>query len=892
MGFWRWPSIVRLRLRSLFRGGLADRELDEELAEHVRYQTEANLAAGMPADRARTAALRALGGVERVKDECRDERGVTLVEHTVRDIRLAVRQLAKQPVLSIAAIVSLALGIGANTAIFQWLDALTMRSLPVHAPHELVEIRLAGGGRLGRHTGRNRQLSYPQWIELERRLDAFTSTLAFGDTRFNLAPSGEVRYVEGLWVSGSFFETLGIGPILGRLLSRGDDRPGCGYPGAVISHALWQRDFGGRADVVGQTLSLGSDRVPILGVTPAGFFGVEVGRRFDVALPLCSSGFDRRDHWWLAAFGRLKPGWTRPQAQAQIEGVMAGVQRDTLPATYRADEAALYGAMRVEVRDARTGVSPLRASYEPPLRVLMAIAALVLFITAVNLANLLLARAVARQPEFALRLALGGSRRRLVLQVLAECLVLSVLGAAAALGMARLVSGSLVPLLSTAVDPVFLDLSLDWRVFGLTALAAVATTFVFGTAPALAASRAEALRPGTRGTTAVRPALALRRGLVAVQIAVTLALLAASLGLGRSFRNLATEDLGVAADGVVIASVFFPGASYPPEKRPLAYGEIERRLRTTAGVTGLAESFTTPIGGSFSDRQIRVDGGLAGESYVNWVSAGYFETLGTPLVAGRDFDARDTPGSPRVAIVNEAFAKAFLGDAPIGRRFATVNAASVPDTEWEVIGVVRNQKYLLIREPFPPIFYPASSQEAPGLTRRYVIRSTEPPQRAIASIGSVLAETDPTISVRYASLSTQVSDALLQDRMTARLAALFGVVSLLLSVVGLYGVVSYSVTSRRSEIGVRMALGATGGRILGMILGDVGRVLAVGLAAGGVMAVGATRAIGSLLYEVEPNDPGLLLLSAGILAAAGVLAAACPARLAAGADPLSTLRES
>jgi predicted permease len=449
-----------------------------------------------------------------------------------------------------------------------------------------------------------------------------------------------------------------------------------------------------------------------------------------------------------------------------------------------------------------------------------------------------------------------------------------------------------MPLLSTAVDPVFLDLTLDWRVFGLTAAVAVVTTLAFGTAPALAASRAGVLRPGARGATTTRHALTLRRGLVAVQVAVTLALVAASLVLGRSFRNLATEDLGVVTDGVVIANVFFPAAGYPPEKRSLAYADLDERLRALPGVTGLAEAFTTPIGGSFSDRQVRVDGGVAGTTYVNWVSAGYFDALGTPLVAGRDFDARDTPGSPRVAIVNEAFAAAYLGPAPLGRRFGTLNAANTPDSEFEVVGVVRNQKYLLIREPFPPIFYPASSQESPGLTRRYVVRSDGPPQRTTASIGALLAQVDPTISVRYAPLSTQVSEALLQDRLTARLAELFGLVALLLAVVGLYGVVSYSVTTRRAEIGVRMALGATRGRILSMVLGDVGRVVAAGLIAGSVLAFGATQAIGSLLYEVEPHDPGLLALSAGILAAAGALAAAWPARAAAGADPLSTLRES
>jgi hypothetical protein len=308
-------------------------------------------------------------------------------------------------------------------------------------------------------------------------------------------------------------------------------------------------------------------------------------------------------------------------------------------------------------------------------------------------------------------------------------------------------------------------------------------------------------------------------------------------------------------------------------------------------MTRIAEAFTTPIGGSFSDRAITMNGERLGESFRNQISREYFDTLGTPIISGRDFDARDAPGAPLVAIVNEAFAGKFLKGPPLGQRFGTVNEAGLPDTVYEVIGVVKNQKYMEMREPFPPIFYPASSQAEPTLTQRYVVRSSEPPARAIAAIGAMLNDVDPKISVRYSRLSTQIAEALLQEQLMARLSALFGFVALALALVGLYGVVSYSVASRRGELGVRVALGASGARILGMILGDVGRMLAYGVAAGCVIALMASRTVGSLLFGLEPTDATTLVVSATLLVSMGMLAAAVPARRAARIDPASTLRE-
>ena len=887
----RLRHIVRLRLRSLFAGAAADRELDEELRYHLEQQVAEHVAAGMAPHQARTEALRAIGGVEQRKEECRDQRRTSRIENLVRDLRLAVRQLRKHPGFTFTAIVSLALGIGANTAIFQLLNALSLRTLPVRAPHELVEMQLTGDGRAGRHTGRNRQISLPQYDALLRRQQAFSSMLAFGDTRFNLSRSGEIRYVDGLWVSGNFFDTLGITPAVGRLIAPPDDVPGCGAGVAVISYALWQTHFGGRADIIGQTIPGPGTVVPIIGVTAPGFFGVEVGRQFGVALPNCASGNTRRDHWWLAAIGRLKPGWTPEQARAHLQGILPEVQREALP-DYRHEWQEEYLKMAARVVDASAGVSPLRQSYQRPLWILMAVAALVLLLAAVNLANLLLARATLRRPEFAVRLAIGGTRARVIQQVLTESLLIAVIGSIAAIGVAVAVSRSIPPLMSTVVDRIHLDLSPDWRVFGFTAIVGVLTSLVFGLAPAI---RLSAVSIGTRtdrGSAGNEGARA-RRLLVAAQVAITLVLLFGGLLFLRTFRNLSTQDLGIAERDVVIASVFFLDAAQPAAKRPAAYRDLDARLRAIPGMVSLAETYTTPLGGNSSNSDIEVDHNSVGMAWINRISPGYFQTLGVTILSGRDIDERDTRGSTKVALVTKSFSEEYLAGAGVGAHFTIPEDRGGAGTDYEVIGVIADQKYMDIREVRPKILYTASAQDAepPPLVRRYIIRAASTPAQTIAAISSTVAAFDPTATIRYALLDTQVGEAMLQERLMARLSSLFGGVALLLAIVGLYGVVSYGVASRRAEIGVRVALGASRPRILSMILGDVGKIMVAGVAVGCVLALAAGRGIGSLLFGLNPDDVTTLAVAAGLLVTCGFASAAWPARRAAGVDPLTALRE-
>jgi putative ABC transport system permease protein len=827
-----------------------------------------------------------------------------LEDEMFQDLRFGVRMLLKNKSFTTVAILSLALGIGANMAIFQLIDAVRLRTLPVRAPQELAEVRLADmkGARGG--FSRSPSVTNPIWEQIRDRQQAFSSIFAWGTDTANLAPGGEVRPARMLYVCGDSFNTLGVPPALGRDFNTADDQRGCGAPGLILSHAFWQREYGGDANVIGRKLTLADHSLEIIGVTPANFFGMEVGRSFDLALPLCAISLVRGNtrmletgtQWWLTVTGRLKPGWSVEEATAQTQAISPGVFEAALPANYPPPSVKDYLGSRLIAIPAGSGVSELREKYEQALWLLLAIAGLVLLIACANLANLLLARASAREREIAVRQALGASRGRLVRQLLIESLLLAVVGAALGAGLAQALSRLLVAFLSTTADPVSLDLAVDWRVLGFAVGLALLTCLLFGLAPAIRVTRkrpGEVMKSGGRGMTASRERFSLRRALVVVQVALSLVLVAGALLFSRSLGKLLTVDTGFQQEGVLTASVSFQRLNLPPDRNPAFKEELVGRLRTIPGVesaaTGMAP-FRDWGGGT-----VWMDGtnSQQGQSTsLSRVGPDYFKTLQISLLGGRDFDARDRIGSPDVAIVNEAFARKFLnGASPVGHSFWVEASPNTPDTRYEIVGLVRDTKYEDLREEFQPIAYYCDAQnEGAGPGAQVMIRSRLPQGETVAAVKRALNEINPAITVRFQEFKPMIEATILRERLMATLSGFFGLLALLLACIGLYGILSYGVASRTNEIGVRIALGAGRRDVFWLILREAFLLVIAGVAVGLPIIFAVTRLASTLLFGLTPTDPVSLLGAAVLMVGVAMVAGYLPSRRATQVDPLVALR--
>jgi predicted permease len=826
----------------------------------------------------------------------------------LQDLRYSARTLRKQPGFTLIAVITLALGIGANTAIFQLLNAVRLRALPVQNPEELAELRIAEPrGRWGNFNGRNPELTNPLWEQIRERQQAFDGIFAWSTATMNLSPRGEQRFTEdGLWVSGDFFNVLGVKPVLGRVLTRADDQRGCGSPGAVISHAFWQRAYGGDPAVVGREITIDGHPVEILGVTQAGFFGVEVGRHFDVALPLCADALingegnrlDRRSVWWLGAIGRLKPGWTLQQAIAHLNSISPGMFAETVNQGHTAETAAKYRALKLEARSAGHGVSSLRQRYNDPLNLLLAIAGLVLLIACTNLANLMLARASAREREIVVRLALGASRGRLVRQLLTESLLLAALGAVIGAWVASDMSQYVVSLISTDLTPLFVSLDMDWRVFGFTAGLAILTCVFFGLTPALRTTRvtpAEVLKSSGRGLTTNREGFSLRRSLAVSQVAVSLMLMVGALLFTRSLYNLITQDAGFVQDGILQTDINLAPLNLPVEQRYEFKREVVNRLRAMPGVEAAASATNVPLGGNVWNETIFVDtdnGVEKGVANFNQVGPDYFQTLSIPLLAGRDFGDRDTLTAQKVAIVNESFTRRFFdGASPLGKTFRIEVGPGQPDHVYRIVALVRDTKYDDLRAEFKPILYLAESQrERHGTYSQILLRSNLPINSLMAEVRQTLGAANPGIAFHFHVFKTQLRESLMRERLMATLTGFFGVLAALLATVGLYGVLSYMVAQRTHEIGIRLALGADRGQIVKMIMGEATILLVIGLVIGTALALATAKTASTLLYGLEPHDPMTYLLAAILLAVVAAAASYLPARRASNVDPMVALR--
>ena len=902
----RWFHKLPLRFRSVFRRGSVEEELNAELRFHLEKLIEVKVARGMTTEEARYAALRELGGVEQIKEECRDMRRVSYIENLVQDLRYGLRQLSRNSGFAAVALLSLALGIGANTAIFQLLDAVRLRMLPVENPQQLAEVHLTNQhGRHGSFFNWHAMLTYAIWEQVRANHEPFSGVVAWAPDSLNLAPRGEVHLVSGIWVSGDFFNVLGVQPLLGRVFNAADDQRGCGAgAGAVVSYSFWERELGGEASAIGRKLTVDYHPVEVLGVTPASFFGLDVGHSFDVALPICSQPvlgsednyLDTKHDWWLTVIGRLKPGWTLEKATAYLGSISPGIFEATLPPAYTSEHAKRYLAFKLAAYPAGGGISSLRESASDPLGLLLAITGLVLLIACANLANLMLARASAREREVAVRLALGALRRRLVRQMLAESLLLAVAGGGAGLFLAGTLSKLLALLLSTSENRVVLTLSTDWRVFAFTASVAMLATVLFGLMPALRVTRiapGEAMKAGGRGLTADRQRFGLRRVLVILQVAISLALIVGALLFTRSLRNLLTVDLGFQRNGILITDLDLTQLHLPVERRFVFDRQLLDQIRSTPGVDSAAAAAIVPISGNSSNRSVWMEGSDPAQAkgpWFNWVSPEYFKTMGTPLLGGRDFNDHDTPTSPKVAIVNEAFARQFSSGAnPVGKRLWQKAELGQPQVVYEIIGLVKNTKYQDLREEFPPLVYvPITQGTDPD--QPILIRSRVPLADLTSRVKHTILETSPDISIQFRTLQGMIHDELVGERLMATLSGCFGILAALLASVGLYGVMSYMVARRRNEIGIRMTLGASPGKITRLILREAGMLLAVGLGVGLVLALAGGRAASSMLFGLKPYDPITMAMGPALLAIVALAASYLPARRATRVDPLVALR--
>jgi predicted permease len=820
-----------------------------------------------------------------------------LEDEMIQDLRYGIRMLLKHKGFTAVAVLSLALGIGANTAIFSLMDAMLFKLLPVEQPEQLYFIHNVGPRR-----SEGGAPPYPCFERFRERSQSFTGLAAFTGVGGRLKIDGQLEEVSSQGVSGNYFSLLGINAVLGRTFGPADDAvPGKGGPDglvAVISYDYWTSRFGRAPAAIGKVVQLGNDPVTIIGVAPAGFYGLVPGRKFDILLPMMTAGAEplaARERWWFDAVGRVKPGVPLEQARAELDTIF----QSYMDGTGINAEGRREAFNRIELRPASRGLNDLRRQFSQPLQALMAIVALVLLIACANVANLLLARATARRKEFAVRLALGASRLRLVRQVLTESLLLVTLGGLLGLLLARWGSAFLVSFFATGRGRIFVNLPLDYRVLSFTAGVALLTGLLFGLAPALQATRSEpnaALKDSTGTGTRARSLFG--KSLIMAQVALSLLLLVGAGLFVRTLHNLKTIDAGFRPEGVMTMGINPPDGAYQGEHLAALWKDVLVRVERLPGVRSATLTTLSPLSRGDRGVAIEVAGFTPGSDRdkgirLNQVSPGYFQTFGVPLVQGRGFSDADNETAPRVALINEAAVRFYFGDrSPLGTqvRFGQREQASPP---YEIVGVVKDGRNKNLREADTRTIYLPITQARDRLGRlTLAVRAEGRPTELTGAISHELRGIGPDIMLtNIVTLNEQVDQSLLQERLVATLALFFGLLALLLACIGLYGVMSYEVARRTNEIGIRMALGAGASRIVGLVLGESLRRVVLGVVLGLGGALAAARWIESLLFGLSPRDPLTLGLATLALLTVAAVAGYLPARRAAQVDPLVALRD-
>ena len=903
-------SDLYIRLRSLFRRTKVDEELYDELRFHLERQTEKYLRAGMNPEQAMRQARMELGGLAQVQEGCREARGVTFLETLIQDLRFGFRMLCKTPGFTMVVVLTLALGIGANTSIFTLVNAVMLRSLPVRDPQQLVVAEWSARNR-PHHLGTSSfgdcqdyqgmrsdcSLSYPMFQQIRDQKNLFANVMAFaGPVQLDLSGNGAASIAQGELVSGSYFETLGVIPALGRTLNSEDEKPGA-EPVAVLDYAYWQHVFGGSPSVIGRTVRLNNTVFTIVGVADSMFTRLTPGKSVDLWVALTQGeqlgqGWAQRsdaNNWWLVVVGRLQSGASRRQAQAAVNAIFVNnALHGTKTVWTPADDPHLW------LLPAQQGLSGIRYQYGKPLMLLLAAVGIVLLIACANVAGLMLARSAAREREMAVRLAMGAGRRRVIRQLLTESLLLSMFGAALGAVVAYVGTTGLAAFFArNSYQPLRLDLQPNWLVLLFAMGVAVLTAIGFGLAPALrgaGANVATELKGNTASATGQRTGHRLGPGkwLVVMQVALSMVVLAGAGLLLRTLNKLHSIDPGFDTRNILLFSINPEQAGYSKKQISDLYLNLQTRLSALPAVVNTSYSSDAILDGGLWTEDVRVEGHAdknTVESQMLSVGPDYFETMKIPVVDGRVLAESDMSSTQLAAVVNREFVRKFAGGRnPIGLHFGGTDPK---DPQWQIIGVVGDTKYESLRGANGPTAYVPLT--AGGAT--FELRTAVSPVGLMPEVRNLVREVDNNLPIiRMRTQSDAVDRLLFNERLVARLFGLFGALGLMLACVGLYGLLSYSVTLRTREIGIRTALGAQRRDVLVLVLRQ-GLVLVIaGVTLGAAAATCVTRLVASLLYGVRPTDPFTFALTAALLIAIGLVASSLPARRATRVDPMTALR--
>jgi predicted permease len=899
-----WLRIFIHRLCGLFLKQKVERDLEDEIRSHLDMQIEDNLRLGMSPEEARYEALRKFGGVEQVKESYRDRSSLSAVDSTIQDLRYGLRMLWKNKGFTAIAVLSLALGIGANTAIFSLVDTVLIKMLPVKNPEQLVFLE-----RGDVPPGPQRTLSSAFFEQARAGHETLAGVCTFlTDTRINVVLNGQAEIAKAQRVTGNFFAVLGVNTLLGRTITEADDKVPGAHPVVVISYRYWQRRFASDPAIVGKSISLSGHTFTIIGVTPPEFFGAAVGEAPDLWAPMMMSeqispGFPLKQYFRNPVYpvlARLKPEVSEQRARTLLTQLLRQTALEEIGLEIELWSPERQQALRqqtIALVPASRGLATLRRQFSEPLRILMAVVGLILLIACANVANLSLARATARRREIAVRLALGASRFRLIRQLLTESLLLAGLGGALGLALAWWSKRFLLEMVASGRSPVSLNVTLDARVLTFTAAASLLAGILFGLAPAWRAT-AVALTPALQDSARSADGgarLGLGKSLVVMQVALSLSLLISAGLFIRSLGKLYTLDAGFKKENVLLVSTDARMIGYQDNQIAALHQRLLERFKTIPGVRSASLGWAGLLGGAWIKNlgTLHVQGrpapsGPPRRPQIVGVGPDYFETVGMTILRGRSFTARDfdRESGPKAVILNETFARYLFGEEdPIGQRFG-YNAAG---DESEIVGVVKDAKHSSLREKTQGAFY------GPDFGKRdttFQLRTAADPTHIIGAVRQAAREIDANLPLyNIKTLATQVDESLVQERLISTLSGFFGLLSLLLAAIGLYGILAYAVSRRTREIGIRIALGARPGAVLRMVLRQGLILTLLGVGIGLAASLGATRLLTSQLFDVTPTDPVTFVVVPILLLTVALLACLVPARRATNVDPLIAIRQ-